>query len=47
MSARWLREALFGQAGIIATRDVGELIEAGALLASQPMPADPYLRRLR
>jgi acyl-CoA synthetase (NDP forming)/GNAT superfamily N-acetyltransferase len=33
------REALFGQAGIIATCDVGELVEAAALLASQPVPA--------
>jgi acyl-CoA synthetase (NDP forming) len=33
------REALFGQAGIVATRDIGELIEAAALLASQPVPA--------
>ncbi|HEX4657089.1 MAG TPA: GNAT family N-acetyltransferase [Streptosporangiaceae bacterium] len=33
------REALFGQAGVIATRDIGELIEAAALLASQPVPA--------
>jgi acyl-CoA synthetase (NDP forming)/GNAT superfamily N-acetyltransferase len=33
------REALFGQAGIIATRDFGELLEAAALLASQPVPA--------
>ena len=33
------REALFGQAGIIATRDIGELTEAVALLASQPVPA--------
>ena len=33
------REALFGQAGIIAARDFGELIEAAALLASQPLPA--------
>ena len=33
------RGALFRQAGIIATRDVGELIEATALLASQPVPA--------
>jgi acyl-CoA synthetase (NDP forming)/GNAT superfamily N-acetyltransferase len=32
------REALFGQAGIIASRDIGELIEAAALLASQPVP---------
>jgi acyl-CoA synthetase (NDP forming)/GNAT superfamily N-acetyltransferase len=33
------REALFGQAGIIAARDFGELIEAATLLASQPLPA--------
>ena len=33
------REALFAQAGIIATRDIGELLEAAALLASQPVPA--------
>jgi acyl-CoA synthetase (NDP forming)/GNAT superfamily N-acetyltransferase len=33
------REALFRQAGIIATRDIGELIDATALLASQPVPA--------
>jgi acyl-CoA synthetase (NDP forming) len=32
------REALFEQAGIIATRDIGELLDAAALLASQPMP---------
>ncbi len=33
------REALFAQAGIIATRDFGELLDAAALLASQPVPA--------
>src|SRR6266536_1678011 len=33
------REALFAQAGIIATRDVGEMIDAAAMLASQPVPA--------
>jgi acyl-CoA synthetase (NDP forming)/RimJ/RimL family protein N-acetyltransferase len=33
------REALFGQAGIIAARSLGELIEAAALLACQPLPA--------
>jgi acyl-CoA synthetase (NDP forming) len=33
------REALFRQVGIIATRDIGELLEAAALLASQPAPA--------
>ena len=32
-------EALFRQAGIIATRDIGEPIDAAALLASQPVPA--------
>jgi acyl-CoA synthetase (NDP forming)/GNAT superfamily N-acetyltransferase len=33
------QEALFGQAGIIATRNLGELLEAAALLACQPLPA--------
>ena len=33
------QEALFAQAGIIATRSLGELIDAAALLASQPLPA--------
>jgi acyl-CoA synthetase (NDP forming)/GNAT superfamily N-acetyltransferase len=33
------QEALFGQAGIIATRSLGELIEAAALLGCQPLPA--------
>ncbi len=33
------RQALFGQAGIIATTSLGELLEAAALLASQPLPA--------
>ena len=33
------REALFAQAGIVATRDFGELLDAAALLASQPVPA--------
>ena len=33
------REALFAQAGIIAARDLGELLDAAALLASQPVPA--------
>jgi acyl-CoA synthetase (NDP forming)/GNAT superfamily N-acetyltransferase len=33
------QEALFGQAGVIATRSLGELIDAAALLASQPLPA--------
>jgi acyl-CoA synthetase (NDP forming) len=33
------RQALFAQAGIITTRDVGELLEVAALLASQPVPA--------
>jgi acyl-CoA synthetase (NDP forming)/GNAT superfamily N-acetyltransferase len=33
------REALFEQAGIIATPSFGELVEATALLATQPVPA--------
>ena len=33
------QEALFAQAGIIATYSLGELMEAAALLASQPLPA--------
>jgi len=33
------RQALFEQAGIIATTSFGELLEAAVLLASQPIPA--------
>ncbi len=33
------RQALFEQAGIIATTSFGELLEASVLLASQPVPA--------
>ena len=33
------QEALFGQAGIIATHSLGELVETAALLACQPLPA--------
>jgi acyl-CoA synthetase (NDP forming)/RimJ/RimL family protein N-acetyltransferase len=33
------QEALFAQAGVIAAKNLGELIEAAALLASQPLPA--------
>ncbi|MFI6335750.1 GNAT family N-acetyltransferase [Streptomyces sp. NPDC050535] len=33
------RQALFTQAGITATRSVGELLEVAALLHSQPLPA--------
>ena len=33
------REALFEQAGVITTRGFGELIQATALLATQPVPA--------
>src|SRR5215472_11592165 len=33
------RQALFAQAGIIAAAGLGELVEAAALLASQPLPA--------
>ena len=36
---RLSREALFEQAGVITTRGFGELIEATALLATQPVPA--------
>jgi acyl-CoA synthetase (NDP forming)/GNAT superfamily N-acetyltransferase len=35
------RRALFTQAGITATRSVGELLETAALLHSQPLPAGP------
>ena len=33
------RKALFEQAGVIATDSLGELLDAAALLASQPVPA--------
>jgi acyl-CoA synthetase (NDP forming)/RimJ/RimL family protein N-acetyltransferase len=33
------QEALFGQAGIIATHSLGELVDAAALLSCQPLPA--------
>ena len=33
------RQALFQQAGIIATANLGELLDTAALLASQPVPA--------
>ena len=33
------RQALFGQAGVIATANLGELLDAAVLLASQPLPA--------
>ena len=33
------REALFEQAGVITTSSFGELVEAAALLATQPVPA--------
>ncbi len=33
------QEALFGQAGVIATTSLGELIDTAALLAAQPLPA--------
>ncbi|MFJ9116881.1 GNAT family N-acetyltransferase [Streptomyces sp. NPDC102394] len=35
------RGALFTQAGITATRSVGELLETAALLHAQPLPAGP------
>ena len=33
------QEALFDQAGVVATTSLGELIDAAALLACQPLPA--------
>lgn len=33
------QEALFGQAGIVVTHSLGELVEATAFLATQPLPA--------
>ena len=33
------REALFEQAGLVATRGFGELVQAAAMLATQPVPA--------
>jgi acyl-CoA synthetase (NDP forming)/RimJ/RimL family protein N-acetyltransferase len=33
------RQALFEQAGVIATTNLGELLDAAALLAAQPVPA--------
>ncbi|NKZ08042.1 bifunctional acetate--CoA ligase family protein/GNAT family N-acetyltransferase [Actinomadura latina] len=35
------RRALFEQAGIVAADDLGELVDAAALLATQPLPAGP------
>ncbi|WP_328505958.1 bifunctional acetate--CoA ligase family protein/GNAT family N-acetyltransferase [Streptomyces sp. NBC_00391] len=35
------RGALFTQAGITATRSIGELLETAALMHSQPLPAGP------
>ncbi|MFA1541800.1 bifunctional acetate--CoA ligase family protein/GNAT family N-acetyltransferase [Actinomadura monticuli] len=35
------RRALFEQAGIVATDDLGGLVDAAALLATQPLPAGP------
>jgi acyl-CoA synthetase (NDP forming)/GNAT superfamily N-acetyltransferase len=37
------REALFQQAGIIATNSLGELLDVATLLASQPVPAGPHV----
>jgi acyl-CoA synthetase (NDP forming)/GNAT superfamily N-acetyltransferase len=33
------QEALFGQAGVVATTSLGELVDAAALLATQPLPS--------
>ena len=35
------RQALFEQAGVIATANLGELLDAAALLAAQPVPSGP------
>ncbi len=35
------RQALFEQAGVIATDNLGELLDTAVLLASQPVPAGP------
>jgi acyl-CoA synthetase (NDP forming)/GNAT superfamily N-acetyltransferase len=35
------RQALFEQAGLIATANLGELLDAAALLAAQPVPIGP------
>ena len=37
------REALFQQAGIIATESLGELLDVAALLATQPVPAGSHV----
>jgi acyl-CoA synthetase (NDP forming)/RimJ/RimL family protein N-acetyltransferase len=37
------QEALFGQAGIVATHSLGELVEVTALLACQPPPAGDHV----
>jgi acyl-CoA synthetase (NDP forming)/GNAT superfamily N-acetyltransferase len=37
------REALFEQAGIVAADTLGELVDAAALLASQPVPAGRHV----
>jgi acyl-CoA synthetase (NDP forming)/RimJ/RimL family protein N-acetyltransferase len=39
VTAQVTQETLFGQAGVIVARSLGELVEAAALLASQPLPA--------
>jgi acyl-CoA synthetase (NDP forming)/GNAT superfamily N-acetyltransferase len=38
-SPQLTRQALFEQAGVIATANLGELLDTAALLASQPVPA--------
>jgi acyl-CoA synthetase (NDP forming)/GNAT superfamily N-acetyltransferase len=39
MASPLTRQALYEQAGVIATSNLGELIDTAALLASQPVPA--------
>ena len=37
------RQALFAQAGVIATANLGEMLDTAALLAAQPVPAGPRI----
>ena len=37
------RQALFEQAGVIATANLGEMLDTAALLATQPAPAGPWV----
>ncbi|MEU5878694.1 GNAT family N-acetyltransferase [Spirillospora sp. NPDC047279] len=41
LTSEVVRQALFTQAGIVATDGLGELIDVAALLGTQPLPAGP------